>query len=260
MGKFIDLTGKKFGMLTVVERAETKYGKTRWKCLCDCGNYTYTITNRLLHGKSLSCGCRAYSGKSVHGMKGTRLYDIWLGMKKRCDNKGSKSYPRYGELGIKVCDDWESNFQNFYDWAISSGYADNLSIDRIDNYKGYSPENCRWVTMDEQARNKRNTIYLEYNGDKQPLSVWCKRYGFPYKSALQRYTHMKKNGNIDFEKIFFKGNLRVKKIEQLTLEGTHVKTWESLSSIVKNGFDHAGVSACCNGKRKSSGGFKWKFV
>lgn len=115
--KFVDLTGRKFGHLTVIERAEKKNGKNRWKCLCECGNYTYTITNRLLQGKTRSCGC-VRRLTVTHGMSDTRLYSIWCGMKKRCHNKNDSSYKRYGAKGIKVCEKWRNDFMSFYEWAI----------------------------------------------------------------------------------------------------------------------------------------------
>lgn len=262
MPKFMDLTGKRFGRLTVIERAETKNGKTRWKCLCDCGKYTYTITNRLVQGKSLSCGCRAYEAPRItHGMKHTRLYEIWLGMKKRCDNKNSKSYERYGERGIKLCPEWENDFKAFAEWAFASGYSDDLTIDRIDNEKGYFPENCRWATWDEQAKNKRNSIFITHNGETKVLPDWCRELNFPYKTALQRYTNMVKQGKkVDFDALFYNGNRKERKIVQLSTDGGRIKIWACMSDISKAGFDRSNVSACCNGKKRLYRGFIWSYA
>lgn len=210
MPKFIDLTGMRFGKLTVIERAETQYGKTRWKCLCDCGKYTYTITHRLTSGATQSCGCRAFDvSHAKHGMTGTRIYEEWLGIKKRCNNENSKSYYRYGGRGIKICPEWENDFMSFYEWAIYNGYNDNLSIDRIDVNGDYCPENCRWVSMREQCKNKRTNIFIEHNGETKILSEWCKEYGVDVGRASQRYRHMKANGyKITLEKLFYDGDYR----------------------------------------------------
>lgn len=262
MPKFMDLTGMRFGRLTVIERAETKNSKTRWKCLCDCGKYTYTITNRLVQGKSLSCGCRAYEvPRCTHGMSHTRLYKTWCGMKKRCDNKNSKSYERYGARGIRICQEWENDFHNFSEWALKSGYSDELTIDRIDNNKGYSPENCRWVTHDDQAKNKRNSIFITHNGVEKILADWCRDYDFPYREALQRYRNWVDKGEpVVFEKLFYKGNLRQRKINQISKGGDLIKTWDNLSEISEAGFDRSNVSACCNGKKIFYRGFAWSYA
>lgn len=110
-----------------------------------------------------------------HGMKKTRLYRIWQAMKTRCYNPNSERYSDYGGRGISVCDEWKNDFLAFYGWAMSHGYSDNLSIDRIENDKGYFPDNCRWADSDTQANNSRHNRQLEYKGEKHTLSEWCKR-------------------------------------------------------------------------------------
>lgn len=259
MPRFIDLTGKRFGRLTVIERAETKGGKTRWKSQCDCGKITYTISHRLLSGQTQSCGCMRDLGIK-HGMTNTRLFKIWEGMKSRCLNPNKKCYDRYGGRGISVCQEWQKSFESFRDWSLENGYTEGLTIDRIDVNGDYCPENCKWSTPCEQALNKRNTIYIEHNGERKPLPVWCRQYNFKYSIASQRYRNMVKHGKpIEFEKLFFNGNLSVKRIDQFSMDGTYIKTWEKLSDATKAGYDHAGISACCNGKRKSANGFIWRF-
>lgn len=192
MGKQRDLTGLRVGRLTVVEPAERKNGRTAWKCLCDCGNNTVVLTASLTEGHTNSCGCyhkeRTSETFKKHGQFGTRLYRIWSNMVQRCGNPNSDSYYMYGETGITVCDEWR-DFSVFYEWAMANGYADDLSIDRMENDKGYYPENCRWATPKEQTDNRRCTHYLSYKGKRQTLKAWSDETGIPYKNLLWRVQH-----------------------------------------------------------------------
>lgn len=165
-----NLVGKKYNKLLVIKEAFVKNGKRYWECECDCGNKTYRTTSKLIRGEIKSCGClkRNFPIK----IKGSRLYQIWSGMKGRCNNPKNREYTDYGGRGIKICNEWNENSYNFYTWAIANGYRDDLTLDRIDVNGNYEPSNCRWATWKEQANNRRNNNLIEYNGEKHNLQEW----------------------------------------------------------------------------------------
>jgi hypothetical protein len=149
---------KNLGMMYPTENSkkEARYGL--YKCGF-CGNEFKAITNDIKRGKTKSCGCynkrRTSETHKTHGLRFTRLYSIWVNIKDRTLNLKCNDYPNYGGRGITICDEWKNDFKSFYDWAMSNGYSDELSIDRIDNDEGYFPENCRWTTQTIQRRNTR---------------------------------------------------------------------------------------------------------
>lgn len=151
--------GQKFGRLTVVSSLGFIDGFIRYSCICDCGNTKIIPKSRLLTGNTKSCGClrREVTGakRKTHNMSETRLNRIWRAMKYRCNSPNCSDHAIYYDRGIRVCDEWKNDFMSFYSWAIENGYRDDLSIDRIDNDKGYEPNNCRWATILEQRHNQR---------------------------------------------------------------------------------------------------------
>lgn len=190
MSKFIDLTGKRFNKLTVLNRIPTKDGITRWECVCDCGNITNVRGSNLKNGSVKSCGCLIYEKHNTSHMSHTRLGNIYYDMKNRCTNPKDRAYSRYGGRGITICDEWLKS-DNFFKWALDNGYKDGLTLDRIDNNKGYSPENCRWATAKEQANNRRSCVMITYNGKTQNLMQWCEELELDYKLIHNRIHKLK---------------------------------------------------------------------
>ena len=152
-----DLTGQRFGKLTVIREMPAYPGrkKVTWECLCDCGEMAECTTTNLRSGKSMSCGCV----RTKHNGKGTRLYRIFTGMKTRCYNPNAYEYRWYGERGISICDEWLNDFSRFREWAISNGYQRHLTIDRIDNNSNYEPSNCQWLTPQENSIKSQEQRY-----------------------------------------------------------------------------------------------------
>ena len=187
MKKFKDLTGQKFGKLTVLgfHHIEKYHRKDRdeyqniyyWLCKCECGNKKVMQVKK----KTQSCGCESRKNllKShiYNGLSNTKLYNIWQGMKSRCYRKKASNYKLYGNRGIKICDEWLNNFMNFYGWALNNGYSDDLTIDRIDVNGNYEPSNCRWTTVKEQSRNRRNNNELTYNNETHCIAEWVELLG-----------------------------------------------------------------------------------
>lgn len=163
-----ELVGRKFNRLTVIDYSHSDNGAV-WLCKCDCGGFITVKGKDLKSGKTKSCGCfhrdcasKLGKSKETHGKSNTRLYYIWRAMKERCLNENSSAYKWYGGRGITVCDEWKLDFKAFYRWAMSHGYEEHLTLDRIDNESGYSPNNCQWTTMKEQSRNRRKPTPREF--------------------------------------------------------------------------------------------------
>lgn len=190
MSKSIDLSGKVFSRLTVLNRIENdSHGNAQWLCRCECGKETIVNGTRLLRGIIKSCGClrrdSRISANTTHGKKKTRLYRIWLNMKNRCNNK-KHIREDYRGRGISVCDSWNNSFQSFFDWATSNGYDDEKSIDRIDNNGNYKPENCRWADRITQANNNRRNFIIRIGDKDKTLAQWVRLSGLNYSTLFSK--------------------------------------------------------------------------
>lgn len=189
MRRFIDMSGQKFGRLTVLCRAENRGRTTMWLCKCDCGNETVVSAGHLKNGHTTSCGCyrkeKVVSDNTTHNMTGTRLYRIWANMKQRCEKPSNPKYINYGARGIRLCDEWHDSCK-FFEWALSNGYRDDLTIDRIDVNGDYEPSNCRWATTAEQALNRTDNHWITYNGVTQTMKEWSDELNIPYKILEHR--------------------------------------------------------------------------
>lgn len=197
-----DLVGESFDLLTVIEYSHKEQAKRGyrhyWKCKCECGNIVIRRADSLKGKGVKSCGCyrekilkehnfKINNPKKTHGKTNTRLYKIYSKIKERCYYEKYPEYNLYGGRGIKMCEEWKTDFMSFYNWSINNGYNDKLSIDRIDFNGNYEPDNCRWADNILQANNKRNNIVLEYNGEKHTLPEWAKILELPYSTLANRY-------------------------------------------------------------------------
>lgn len=187
MAEFIDLTGKKFGRLTVLlSTGENRRGHAVWMCKCDCGKIIEVRSDYLRKGDTKSCGClqrekasKRCKNQKTHGGTHERLYKVWKGMKQRCNDTNDPHYQRYGLRGIFVCQEWADSYQAFKEWAYSHGYDDSApkgvcTIDRINNDKGYSPDNCRFVSTAVQNKNTSKTRNITVLGETKCLKEWAK--------------------------------------------------------------------------------------
>ena len=212
MPKLIDLTGKRFGRLTVIRKAEDfsngNHTHHKWVCKCDCGKEKIVSGESLRNGSSKSCGCLFLEKTRKHCGSHEKLYYVWNGMKQRCYNKNSTHYKNYGARGISVCNEWKNSYESFRNWAVKNGYKEGLEIDRINNNGNYCPDNCRMITHFDQQSNKRTNKFITFNGETKTLSQWARYLGIKPNSLIYRI----KNYGIE-KSLSLKGNLRGNKIE-----------------------------------------------
>ncbi len=183
----------------------TERGHGRFYCP-HCGNNANIRVSQVAKGIRTSCGCM--SRKNELGLDSSsyeRLYSVWKNMVSRCYNLSDDRYYTYGLLGVTVCDEWKDDFHTFAKWAHGSGWKHGLSIERKDLHEGYSPDNCTFITMAKQARNKRNNIRLVIDGEEKCLTEWCEIFGVPFKTVHNRYRRL---GHRDVRTLFYQGDLR----------------------------------------------------
>lgn len=177
----------------------------------------------------------------------SRLYRIWLSMRQRCNYPKHKYYKHYGGRGIKVCDEWQNDYDAFAEWATRNGYSDTMSIDRIDNDKGYSPDNCRWIYYKDQPKNRRTNHRVVINGKEMNVSDVSRLYGIPTSTVCMR------------DKRGFDILNGCRKRRVMCVETGEV--YESVSEASRtSGVYRGGISACLNGKRGKAGGYHWEAV
>lgn len=194
MSAKIDITGKRFGRLTVISEAGRKRKEVAWLCKCDCGNTIVTNGYGLRSGHVQSCGCymkdRIRQTVTKHGECNSKLYKTYYNMKNRCYNPHYYLFQHYGGKGITLSEEWlgENGYMNFVKWSLENGYNEELSIDRIDNSKGYSPENCRWTDMRTQQNNRTNNRRVTIHNETHTAAQWARLLNVSY-AAFQKHLY-----------------------------------------------------------------------
>lgn len=270
MGKFVDLTGQRFGRLIVVERAKNKGTSAMWLCKCDCGNETIVETHRLNSSHTKSCGClqkeiirtlgfkNLYKEGQMQNKDYQRIRKILNLMRARCYNIKNNRYKNYGARGIKICDEWsgKEGIKNFYKWAMENGYKNNLSIDRIDNNGNYEPNNCRWISNREQANNRTTNNFITYKNETHTIAEWSRILNMNY-SKLQ--TKLARHNWVIEECFFTDKRKKGKKVLQYDLKGNLLNSYDSLRQTIAI-YKNKHIADCCRNKRKTAGGYIWRYA
>ena len=223
--------GDTFGRWTVISDEYIGKGSNKkYLCQCSCEKQIqrYVRGWNLINGDSKSCGCltseTVKKRRTIHGETGTRLYNLWVSMKERCNNPNNSRYHRYGGRGITVCKEWRDSFLNFKKWAYENGYQENLSIDRKDNDGNYEPSNCKWATNKEQCNNRSTNIVIKYKGVEKTATEWSKETGIDSHTIIKRYKQ-----NRPLEEVFAK-NLKNIMIEY-NGEIHSISEWSKIKGI-----------------------------
>ena len=191
MKKEIDITNKKFGRWTAIKFShKDKNGQHFWLCKCECGTVKTVNKISLLQGKTLSCGCYSKEINIIrstkHNLSHTRIYRIYMAIKARCYNEKVLCFKHYGGRGITICDEWKNDFVKFYDWSMNNGHNDTLTIDRINVNGNYEPNNCRWISLQEQFKNRRSNRKYFYKNEEHTISEWSKIKNINYFTLRSR--------------------------------------------------------------------------
>lgn len=189
-----NVIGKVYGRLTIIKDMPDINGYRRVLCKCECGTIKECTLGLLRNGDIRSCSCLQKELNITHNKTKHPLYQVWAGMIARCTNKNHSGYKYYMCKNIKVCDEWY-DFEIFYRWSIENGYKKGLTIDRINNSSNYEPNNCRWVTIKENARNKDNTLKVTFNGETKALTEWCEILSIKYQKVYDRIHVLKWDTN-----------------------------------------------------------------
>lgn len=207
-GYNIDLAGKKINWLNVVSYGgRIKRGNqyvTVWNCVCDCGKEVVVPSGVLTSGTRKSCGCYKKKKPShiLYKNNNRRIRNTYDNMRKRFLNPNNPKYKTYGARGITICDEWlgKDGYRNFLNWALSNGYSDELTIERLDVNGNYEPSNCAWISKQQQAYNKTNTIWVEIDGVNKPLQIWCDEIGINNRTVKSRV----KDQGMTYQEALFK--------------------------------------------------------
>lgn len=181
-----NIIGKKYNMLTVLEKKEHGY----YLCECDCGNLKEIKKYNFTSGETRSCGCyykeTRFLNNKKHGLSKHPLYKTWHNIRARCKNPNATKYNLYGGKGIKICYEWDNSFKNFYDWSIKNGWEKGLTIERKDNNKNYEPNNCKWANYKEQNNNTSQNHKLTFKGKTMNIVQWAEYLNISQKMLSER--------------------------------------------------------------------------
>ncbi len=262
MSRKIDMVGQRFGRLVVIEEAgKTPQNTVLWKCKCDCGNEVVVRGTCLRNGHTTSCGCKkvdmTVQRNTKHGEVNTRLYEIWNGIKKRVNSKNEKDfhYKYYAGKNIKMCNEWY-DFLVFKRWALSHGYQDDLTIDRIDVNGDYCPDNCRWATKKEQANNKTVNVFITYNGETKTAHQWSEEFDVSYASIMRRY-----HQGIRGDDLFSHPSDCKKAVIVTDIQSGQQYTFDSVKDASAfTGVFRSDIARICHGKKHTGKGYAFQYV
>lgn len=249
--------GAQFGKLTVLERLPNRKGNPMLKCKCECGNESVVQGSNLTTGHTRSCGCIQIK----HSQSYTREYKTWIAIKRRCCDPNNCGYPRYGAVGIKICDKWINDFPAFYA-DMGPKPTPKHSIDRKDNDGNYEPGNCRWATTAEQARNKRNNHFFEFNGKRQTLPDWSREVGISHSTLINRIYKYGWTPEMAFTTPIEDQLASHRPVTQLCVAtGRELQRWPSVIVAAQHyGIMKRGIRRAAEGARQTAGGFRWQYT